>query len=194
LTEPQLPQTRSAVSAALRQKLGGESSVHAYYDEGETNVVAIVEADATPAPSLTTYATASLHDCVNRLDDRDVRVELFVVGLRECSELGKLLATAAFCVAKNQWLVAPGVVFPNIVSDYFPTAAVKHLMWVEPLDFANLSGMRVDGLEVPLFPLQGVPITDAEYGLLRANGFDALEQALSAADAAYYDVDRPSVM
>lgn len=109
-------------------------------------------------------------------------------------EVGNLLATAAFYVTKNRWLAAPGVVFPDVVMDYFPNAYVKHLMWVEPFDFSDLSNFSVDGFDLPIHGLQGMPITDAEWNLLQKQGFGALEHALKGANALHYDLTRVSTV
>lgn len=182
------------MAQTLRTTIRGESVVRAFYDEHEENVVAIVEADGTPDPGLSTYATASLHAYENVLDSRDIRVELILVGERGRPEVANVLATAAFFVTKDRWLAAPGVVFPNIVSEYFPEATVKHVMWVEPFDFTGVSSLTISGLAEPIHVLQGVPITDAERDLLVAHGFGALEHALESGGARHYDLARASTV
>ena len=165
-----------------------------YYDESERNVVAIVEARETPSRDLETYATASLHDSANLLDGSDIRIELFMVVCKGQSKAGNLVASAAFFVAKDRWLAAPGVVFPNLITEYFPGADVKHVLWVEPFDFPGLSNFDVDGVDASIHALQGVPITDRELDLFGREGFDALERVLEEADAPYCDMDRGSVV
>lgn len=182
------------MSDALCGVLGSESTVRAYYDDSDTNVIAIVEVTGAPAPRLTTFATASLHASENILGGQDIRVELILVGETGQREVGNLLATSGFYLAKNRWLAAPGVVFPDVVSDYFPNAHVKHLMWVAPFDFAGLSAFSAEGLDTPVHGLQGVPITDAEHGLLIRDGFDALERALESGKVLHYDFGRTSVV
>lgn len=194
LTRPELPPTRPAVSRAVQELIGGQSAVRAYYDDSEQHVVAIVESQGSPHRQLATYVTASLHAQENRLDDQDVRVELVLVGEAGRPEVGNLLATAAFYVTKNRWLAAPGVVFPDVVTEYFPDADVRHLMWVAPFDFGGLSSFSADGFELPIHGLQGMPITDAEWSLLRRRGFEALEQALRGASALHYDLARVSTV
>jgi hypothetical protein len=182
------------VSSALRGLLGGESAVRAYYDDREANAVAVVEATGTPHPQLTTYATASLHVFENLVADQDIRVELILVGEVGQTDVGNLLATAAFYFTKNRWHAAPGVVFPNVVTEGYPGATVKHLMWVEPFDFDSLSRISVQGLGFAIHGLQAVPITDAEWALLKKEGFGTLERALLGENALHYDLSRVSVV
>jgi len=103
------------------------------------------------------------------------------------------VATSAFFVMKDGWLAAPGVVFPNALSEYYPQTTVPHLMWVEPFDFDGLSTVAVPGLETDLHVLQGVPLSEAECEFLQDNGFDALEQRLSQSEVPHFDLFRKSV-
>ncbi|MGK2876763.1 MAG: suppressor of fused domain protein [Nocardioides sp.] len=194
LTNPQLPPTRPAISRAFQERIGGESTVRAYYDDSRDNAVAVVEAVGTPHSELTTYATASLHVCPNDLDGTDIRAELLLVGVRGQELVGNLLATAGFYVVKNRWFLAPGVVFPGLVTEYFPHANVKHLLWVEPFDFAGLASIRVDGFAPPVSALQGLPVTDEEWQLLRTKGLRALERTLTAFEPRHYDFERVSAV
>lgn len=185
-----LPPTRRLVSDRLSTALGGQTEVRAYYDEHERNVVAVVEARGTPSLDSVAFATASLHAYPNHLDERDIRVELLIVAQSDAFEAANIVATSAFCVMKNGWLAAPGVVFPNAVSEYFPRTTVPHVMWVEPFDFEDLSTVGVDGLEHDCHVLQAVPLADSERNFLSVNGFEALEERLSSAGVAHYDFYR----
>lgn len=194
LSEPQFPETKSAMSEALGRAIGGVSTVSAYFDDTENSAVAVVEAIGAPSPQLTTYATASLHAIANLLNGRDVRVELILVGEAGLGDVGNLLATAAFYVMKNRWLAAPGVVFPDIVADFFPGSDVRHIMWVPPFDFGTLSTFAVQGVDPSVHALQGVPITDRERALLDSAGFMVLDRELERANAPHYDFGRASVV
>jgi hypothetical protein len=191
---PTLPVTRKIVSRHASKALGGESSVHAFYDESEDNVVAIVTCSGTPSGGLTAFSTASLHVTPNMLEGDDIRVELLTVTDSRYDEAANVLATSAFDVVKDGWLVAPGVVFPNAVGEYYRDATTPHLMWTEPFDFPELSTVHLDGLERDVHWLQGVPLTENERAFLLDAGFDALSGRLEAADAPYYDFFRQSVV
>jgi hypothetical protein len=181
------------MSAFLKARLGPESATYAYYDESERHVVAVVEAPGVPHPELTTFSTASLHAAPNMLEARDIRVELLIVGGRERPGLANVVATAAFCVTKDGWLAAPGVVFPNAISEYFADATTPHLMWTEPFDFGDLGTVEIPDLSGEVHILQAVPITEAERELVRREGFDVLSDALLSAGAEHFDLQRASV-
>jgi len=191
---PTLPVTRKVVSRHASKVLGGESSVHAFYDESEDNVVAIVTCAGTPSGRLTAVSTASLHATPNVLEDDDLRVELLLVTDARYDEAANVLATSAFDVVKDGWLAAPGVVFPDAVREYYRDATTPHLMWTEPFDFPELSTVHLEGLEHDVHWLQGVPLTERERAFLVDSGFDALSGRLEAAAAPYYDLSRQSVV
>jgi hypothetical protein len=117
--------------------LGGESLTRAYYEDGERHAIAVVEASGTPSTTLTTFTAASLHEAAN------------------------VLATAGFFVMKDRWLAAPGVVFADVVREYFPNTTVPHIMWTEPFDFDGLSTVHVDGVDQDVHVLQAVPLADS---------------------------------
>jgi len=191
---PTLPVTRKVVSRHAGKVLGGESSVHAFYDESEDNVVAIVTCSGTPSGRLTAVSTASLHVTPNLLEDDDIRIELLLVTDSRYDEAANVLATSAFDVVKDGWLAAPGVVFPNAVGEYHRDATTPHLMWTEPFDFPELSTVHLDGLEHDVHWLQGVPLTERERAFMVDSGFDALSDRLEAAAAPYHDLSRQSVV
>ena len=189
-----LPVTRPVVSRHVSRVVGGESSTHAYYDEPEDNVVAIVTCSGTPSRELSTVSTASLHVAPNVLEGDDIRVELLWVAQSGLEEAANVLATSAFNVMKDGWLAAPGVVFPGAVREYYPRATTPHIMWTEPFVFPQLSTVSLEGVEYDVHWLQGVPLTEQERAFLNESGFDALSERLEAADAPYYDVMRQSVV
>lgn len=195
MTRPgMLPETRPLVSRFLKDRIGGETATRAYYDEREDHAVAVVEAMGWPEASLSTFSTASLHAIENHLEGDDIRVELMMTVLRNCDFAGNIIATSAFNVMKSGWLVAPGVVFPDAVREYFPTSTTPHVMWTEPFIIEGLSTAHVDGVAHDVHWLQAVPLSDREVECLRTEGYDALSAKLEAGDAAYYDLSRPSTV
>lgn len=188
-----MPESRPAVSNALREAIGGSSRTYAHYDADEQHAVAVVEAVGTPHPRLTTYATASLHAFPNPLEGQDIRVELLMTAANEWPDAANMVATAAFCVMKDGWLAAPGVVFPNIVREYISSTTVPHVMWQEPSSFEGLSPMLVPGLDHQVHVLQAVPIAESEWQFLRDAGFLEFTERLAAAGVRHHDLLRESV-
>jgi hypothetical protein len=167
--------------------------VRAYYDENESHVVAVVETTDSPITGKDTYVTASLHASPNALEGRDIRVEFLIVSRTDQLAAANVVATSAFCVVKDGWLAAPGVVFPDVVAEFFPGTKVPHVMWAEPFSHEHLSSMAIAGVEHDVHVLQGVPLATSEADFLRANGFDALEELLAAAQVDVADLWRTPV-
>lgn len=194
LTKPKLPESRATVSDFLRERIGSATSVHAYYDAGESHVVAVVDSDGSPHATLQTCVTASLHAYPNELEGEDIRVELLMVGKAGGPEIAEIVATSAFFVIKDHWLAAPGVVFPGVVLEHVPTTTTPNLMWQEPFDFDNLATLEISGVEPAVHPLQGVPLSDAEASYLREFGFNALTALLEEKKVDHFDLFRASVV
>lgn len=194
MPRPTTPPTRKLVSDFLKSVIGEQATTFAYYDERERHVVGVTSAAGSPHPELEVFSTCSLHVVPNLLDGTDVRVELLVVGERGQEDLANVVATSAFQVMKDGWLAAPGVVFPDAVSEYVPRATTPHLMWDAPFAYQELSVVELDGVGTPIHWLQGVPLTDAEWTHLKEHGYDSLAARLEAADAPVHDVFRASVV
>lgn len=155
--------------------------------------MAIVEASGTPRPQQATFATASLHASGNVMDGRDIRVELLIVAPRHEVVAGAALSTAAFCVMKDRWLAAPGVVFPDVVKEHLPDTMVPHIMWEEPFAFGGVGTVHVDGLEVEAHALRAVPIADSERLFLERNGYWEFTSRLESAKVITHDLYRRPV-
>lgn len=183
--------TGPAAFQALRGLIGGTGRVHEYWDEREHNSVAIASFVDVPEPGLTTYSTVTLHQVPNELDGQDLRVELIGTVPTGHEDFANVLATCAFTVAKEGWLAAPGVVFPDAVRQYFPRSTTPHLMWTEPFAWEGLSTLQLEGAGAVHW-LAGLPLSDAEVELLDRDGRDALEEALETSAAPLVDLERAS--
>ena len=179
------------VAKHLRPFLGGTPKVHKYYDRDEANSTAIFTAIDSPNPSWMTCSTVELHQTVNMLDDVDVRVELMAVSASADALLPNLVATAAFNVIKDGWLAAPGVPFPNLVREYYPTSTTPHLMWVEPFNLPRLSTTSIEGVG-DVHWLLALPLSERELRFLESDGFDRLEERLDGIE--YFDLWRDSAV
>lgn len=84
----------------------------------------------------------------------------------------------------------PGVVFPNILEQYFEGANMKHIMFVSPFLW-NIDDLQFDDRIVTW--LMALPISEKEFEYLRNNGNEALEQLFEDQQIDFYDLNRPDV-
>ena len=162
------------------------------WDDAERSYVDIVICSDLPDPGLTSCSTLSLHETTNLLDGRDVRVELAGTCLSD-QPIVNMLATAALNVINDAWLAAPDVVMRDAVSRYDAQAQMKHLLLSDPFPVPALGALQLDdGMSVHW--LFAVPISDTELDLALEAGVPELSRRLETADAAYYDLHRPSVV
>lgn len=182
-----------AAFQTLSAMIDGKGRVHEYWDAGEQNSVAVATFEEQPQAGLTTFSTVTMHQVHNDLDGKDIRVELLGVTEAGSDDFANVLSTAGFTMAKDGWLAAPGVVFPDLVKQYFPNTTTPHVMWTEPFVWEDLSTVEVEETG-SVHWLMGLPLTDAEVELLHDQGRDALEDALEAADVAWFDLGRASTV
>jgi hypothetical protein len=188
-----VPESGRAVAKAAASAFGTTGRVDRYHDPSESNWVDILACTDRPSIGFATFSTVSLHRFANLLEDVDIRVELAGVAAVTKLEYPNMLASAAFAVAKDGWLAAPGTVFQDLVSDYQLSAELRHLLWVPPFPWEQLGSLRLeDGSTVQW--LLAVPITEPERRLLLEVGYDMFERRLADLEVEYFDLDRPSIV
>jgi hypothetical protein len=185
--------TARAVAKAAAAAIGGKPHVDAYYDEGEAHRVDILACADRPTEGVTTWSTVTLHEAENRLEERDIRVELCAVAPSPYEEVANLLATAAFGVIKDGWLAAPGVVFPDLVKRYDLSETLEHVLWTPPFYWPQLGSYAVSG-DLKVQWLLAMPISESEREYLVENGLDAFEELLERNDVGPFDYVRDPIV
>lgn len=186
-----VPPSGPPVYKHLARALHMDGRVFAFHDVGESNTLHIASIDGVPQEGWTVHSTVTLHLHRNEIDGTNIPVELMLVGPSNLESLANAVATAGFNVSKDSWLAAPGVVFPHLVSEYVEGTTTPHVMWIEPFIASGLSTAEIVGAGTVHW-LQGMPITDAEYALLRRDGFDVLEELFGVRETPYFDLFRDS--
>lgn len=187
-----LPDTvRAAAQAAGRAIGGAHRRLGRWADPREEHVVSLLMCVGAPAVTYSTWSTVSLHLHENRLDAQDVRTEL--LGVSDVAAFPDALATAAFYVMKDRWLVAPGVVFPGILLDYDLGTTMEHVMWAPPFPWPSLNAVQLSpGLDAHW--LLAIPIYESERRFLMDRGYFEFEDLLEAHDTQYFDPGRAAVV
>lgn len=189
----EISESRRAVAKAAAAAFGGQPHVDRFYDDDESHAIDILSCVDQPFEGLVSYSTVGLHESPNLLDGNDIRVELAGVAPAGVEAFPNLLATAAFNVMKDGWLAAPGVVYPELVTEYELSSTLDHVMFTEPYVWEELGPVTVaDNLKVHW--LLALPIAESERQLLHDAGYDALDEALEAGEANYADLNRPPVV
>lgn len=179
-----------AVARAARDAFGGTAvEVQAFYDEDESHQVSILWCTDAPAHGFTTYSTVTLHESSNAMDDKDIRVELAAVAPSGVVEFPNALATAAFCVIKDKWLAAPGVVFPDLLNHFYGlSTTLSHVMWEEPFPWPQLCTVELG--ETSIHWLLGIPISESEAQFVHREGLPKFARLLEENRVEYFDLNR----
>ena len=182
-----------AVARTAANAFGGRPEVGRYYDEPETNWVDLLSCRDAPEAGLVSYSTVTLHRAPNFVAGEDVRVELAGVARSAEPAFANALTWIALTIIKDHWMAAPGVVYPNVLQRLELSMSVAHLMLVEPFEWEGLGEVQLVGAPIVHW-LHAVPISESEYRFLLEHGFDEILDKLTAADVAYVDMERPSVV
>lgn len=177
----------------LRGAIGGKVSVAKYWDREEVSSVDVLRAEDAPDPGIITFATLGLsdHDVELTLPEGPLRVELVMTAHESFEDTPNILSTCAFNIINSGFRIAPGIVHPDVVAMYRPGVIARHIFYVSPF-LVPLETQRLPGKVVTW--LQAVPISEAEARYHAEHGAEALEDALEAAEADVYDLDRESVI
>jgi antitoxin YqcF len=182
-----------AVATAARAGFGGSCDGHRYYDRDESHSVDIVRCVGAPTEGYAIQSTISLHLHPNLLDGKDVRTELAAVADVKIEAMANVLSTAAFFVIKNNWLAAPGVVFPEILEGYDLPTSMEHVLWYPPFPWEQLSATMVSP-DLTVHWLLGIPIYDSERRHLEHYGYFELEKLFDRKRVPFFDLTRQPVV
>lgn len=192
MTEPTDDDIR--VAQTIARTFGGTFRVNVVHDEPETHSINVLRAVDRPQPGITSWSTIGLHDAplVLRGEEFGARVELVGACGSSFEDFGNLLATAAFCIIKDRWFCAPGVIFPGLVRMYRPSSPMQHAMFVPPFLWEPLRTLELGERKVAW--LMAVPISEDERRLAESEGPDRLQSIFEEERIDVLDIDRPSVV
>lgn len=177
---------------------GANPIVEPYHDEDEATTVHILRTPDAPDKGIDSYATVSLHTHPFLREDGSplgFGVELVAIGEAGDERIPDILATAAFNIVQEGWIVAPDTIFPGIVSAYNDGGSMQHALFLEPLSGLwpkEVERFTHEGKEIAF--LQMLPISDSEYAFADEHGVDALLDRLLEHEFAPHDLDREPVV
>ncbi len=155
----------------MRQLVGGNASVTAYYDEPDANKIHIF---ASANSDGIVAATVGLME-INQSHKPGIEIysEIIMDQRGHDERISNVLSTIAFCVIKDGWKVAPGVVFHDVVKMYVPGTELPHVMFTAPFQWDTMSKLSLSAKTI--YPLVAIPISEAEAEVARANAGQGLE-------------------
>lgn len=184
-----------ALARAVAAAFGTPARVTRYWDEEERTHVDILSCADSPWAGVTSYATLGVSEVALVKDGTDLQVRAELVGACRSDTPGfaESLATAAFCIVKSRWLVAPGIIFPDAIFIHGASATMRHFLFLPPFLWEDrLKTIAIDAWRIAF--LMAVPISEAEMQFAGAEGVPALEELFERQQIDVFNMDRDSVL
>lgn len=165
--------------------------MHRHWDEAEKSQIDILEAQDTPVPKVTTWATIGLSDAPTGLvvDGVPLGVEFLFASNSVNSRAPNILSTCAFNVINSKMKSEPGVIYPRVIDMYYKSIDVSHILLSNPY----LWSIETQKFETKVVAwLLAVPITEGEYAIAESRGVDQLTRALEARRVDIFNLRRKS--
>ncbi len=181
------------IARTVAEVFGGAPVVHTWWDDEKKNSVDILSCKDSPAPGVTAYATVNLSNTPLTDTINDLRVELLGACRSDVEDFPGVLSTCAFNIIENDAVIAPGVIFPDVLTTYVLSTTLKHIVFGPPFFW----GESPETLHLPnrtVAWLLALPISDAELEYLTTNGISSLMDIMEVKRPDVYDLNRPSVV
>lgn len=170
---------------------GANATVHEYRDQAGAHAIEIFRGVSDGGVLLATLGLMDIDSSPR--PGAPVHSEILMDTWNKDDKAGSVLATVAFHVMKHGLRIAPGLLFEQVIAEYFPGHSLPHVMLVAPFQWE--SGMtKVPLASKTIYPLVGVPISDAERDYAVARSPRELEQAWASQRVNVFDWDRASAV
>ena len=194
-TMAQVSNENKAIAKKIVAAVGGNPSVTRFWDENESHYIDLLALENKPVGGVTTVASLGLSDTPLLFQDKEYPVRVEILGCCSSQEdlFPNMISTASFCIIKDCWFCAPGIIFTDIVSMYYPDRSVKHMYFTSPFLWEDsLSVMNLDTKKVTF--LLGVPISERERIYAEENSPRDLEHAFERESIDIFNLNRESVI
>ena len=155
----------------LRSTVGGEVAVTMYGDEEQVARIPIFTGKTNGGVIAATIGLMEVNQSSNPTNK--VHCEILLDSRRDSPVVPSILSTISFYVLKNEWKVAPGKIFEDIVSMYLPETKLPHIYFTAPFQWRDLS--KVELPDRTIYPLVAIPISPVEANLASVNQGKELE-------------------
>lgn len=192
----ELIQRKKAIFQAIHNAVGLTFKVFSFKDETEENNIEIYIGEDRPDLSLATYSTIGLSEypigVIDSNSGRQIRVEFIGMCDRKFEEFPNILASCAFNIIKDKDSCFPGMVYQNMIEEYYDGIEMRHIYFTSPSYWEYLDGFDLDGNYVTW--LFAIPISDNELDYLEKYGADEFENLLEDNKTEVFDLYRKSVI
>lgn len=149
------------IARIYAKRFSSEIKVTVHCDEFEESSVHIFFGLNSPKSSVSSFGTIGVSDApLFSADDaeQDFRLELVGASPAEFVEFGSALATAAFCIMKDEWPCYPGAHFPDIMKMYRLSKTMSDICFVDPFLWpSSFERVKLTGKQVAYW--QAIPIS-----------------------------------
>ncbi|MEM8639525.1 MAG: suppressor of fused domain protein [Cyanobacteria bacterium P01_G01_bin.54] len=176
--------------------IGGSPTVTQFWDENEDNHIDLLSLENSQTHNATTFCSLGLSDSplYFRGKEYSVRVELMGCCRSKDELFANIISTAAFYIMKDHWFCAPGVIYPDIVTMYYPETSMKHLFFMSPFFWNEALPDVMEFSTKKVAFLLGVPISEQERNYAVQNSPRELEDLFEKEQINILDLDRDSVL
>ncbi|GAB2024486.1 suppressor of fused domain protein [Lactovum odontotermitis] len=187
--------TEKKIAQYTLNAIGGNPKVLKYKDANESSEIDIFIGVDRPFEGVSTYSTIGLSNFdigMKTKEGKQLRVE-FVGSSASVNDLfGNIVSSCAFNIINSQYSVKPGTVFPNVISEYYDSPTMKHILFSAPFLWENLKSLETSTAHITW--LMTIPISDEEFEFLKVNGSEKLEELFEEKDIDIFDLTRESVV
>ena len=130
------------IAHKLWETIGGKPKVVEYFNESnEDSKIDIYIGENRPYDGVISYGTIGLsnYDIGLELPNKKaLRVEFIGACGSYYKEFANIMSSCAFNIMDEQYSCKPGIVYPDIVSQYYKESEMKHIMFVLPFLWDDL--------------------------------------------------------
>lgn len=187
-------QLGKSVAAAI----GFEPHVHPYYDDGNKNLIYVLNCKDPLNDNLKFFCTIGVSDSRNAIEMNgeqleNIPIELLMIADEKHIKVPNIISTCGFYITKNKWQCQPGTIFKNMTNVYYNDTHLKHILFVRPFMWEDKLGpMKLSQKTVNF--LVGIPISEKEAIFSEKNGYQVLLDLFIKMNIDYENFERVSAI
>jgi antitoxin YqcF len=184
-----------AIANKIATAVGGAPSVTRFWDDGKKKHIDLLLLADRPTRGVTTVASLGLSDIPLYFKDKEYPTRIEILGCFQSQEdlFPNIISTASFNIIKDNWFCAPGIIYPDIVSMYYPDYSMKHLYFTTPFLWEN-SLVTIDMPSKKVSFLLGIPISEKERNYVVEYGSVELEAIFERENINIFNLRRESTL